>query len=232
MPSAFPVLIVEDDAVIARVYTTLINAMPGFTVVGTARTVTSAMASIVALQPRLVLLDYGLPGGANGIDLLRNLRTSGRSPDVIAITAYSSTDLVRESMRLGVLDYLVKPFSEDRLRQALNKSVTVATRERASTLSQDGVDELRESLTPAKPWIPRELSAQRLASVRVLLAGADEPLSAEKVALQIQSSRVTARRYLEFLVSINEVGVTVEAERTGGRPRKLYALRSGSTGFG
>nr|WP_308188432.1 response regulator [Nocardia australiensis] len=224
MTSAFGVLIVEDDVVISRVYAKLIDAMPSFTVLGTARSAASGSSAAAALDPHLLLLDYGLPGGVSGIDLLRQVRMSARQAEVIAITAHSSTDLVRESMRLGVLDYLVKPFSEERLRQALNKFVTIATCSRTSTLPQQDVDALRESSAPAKQWIPRELSEKRLSLVRKVFREENGVQSAEDIADLIDSSRVTARRYLEFLVSLRELEVTVDSEKPG-RPRKLYSRR-------
>ncbi|WNM36535.1 response regulator [Streptomyces sp. Li-HN-5-11] len=224
MTDTFRVLIVEDDAVIARVYSTLVGAMPSFTVVGTARTAADGLTKVRQSEPHLVLLDYGLPGGASGVDLLRKIRSSGSRVEVLAITAHSSTDLVRESMRLGVLDYLVKPFSEERLRQALNQFISISAQVRATALAQKDVDRLRESSAPVKQWIPRELSGDRLEVVRDLLNQFDGPRSAEEVAEQLDSSRVTARRYLEFLVSLREAEVTVDADKPG-RPRKLYAIR-------
>jgi response regulator of citrate/malate metabolism len=220
----FRVLIVEDDVVIARVYSTLVGSMPHFTVAATARTASGGMASLQKYEPHLVLLDFGLPGGASGVDLLRRLRSAGRRVEVIAITAHSSTDLVRESMRLGVLDFLVKPFSEERLRQALNKFLGIAGRNRAAALAQEEVDQLRKASAPAEEWVPRELSAERLVLVRRALAQQTDPLSAEQLAGHIGSSRVTARRYLEFLVALQEVDVLADVDKPG-RPRKLYVAR-------
>ncbi|WP_160573706.1 response regulator [Actinomadura physcomitrii] len=225
MTTSLRVVIVEDDAVISRVYATLIRAMPHFTVVGTARTAASGWTSIDTLQPHLVLLDYGLPGGASGVDLLRRIRAEGRRVEVIAITAHSSTDLVRESMRLGVVDYLVKPFTEDRLRQVLSKCVSIFAQATSTALTQEDVDRTRKLVAPAKPYIPAELSADKLDTVRGVLRAAAGPLSAEDVANRIDSSRVTARRYLEFLVSLHEVDVDHAADKPG-RPRKLYVARA------
>ncbi|MEV7393291.1 response regulator [Streptomyces sp. NPDC091215] len=224
MAGPVEVVIIEDDPVITHVYDKMIKVIPQFAVVGTARTASSGLVTIAKLSPHLVLLDYGLPGGASGVDLLRRIRAEGHRAEVIAITAHSSTDLVRESMRLGVIDYLVKPFPEERFRQALAKAVGILATVRSAALAQRDVDQLRESIAPVKQYVPAELSAVRLDEVRQVLTAAAAPISAEEVAVRIASSRVTARRYLEFLVSLNEVDIDLATDRPG-RPRKLYSLR-------
>jgi CitB family two-component system response regulator MalR len=91
------------------------------------------------LRPHLVLLDLGLPGG-DGIALLRHLRARGAPIDVIVVTAATRSETVRATVRLGIVDYLVKPFEPERLR----KSLGVFQRRHAlvghHTMTQDDVD--------------------------------------------------------------------------------------------
>ena len=74
-------------------------------------------------QPDLVLLDYNMPR-MNGIDYLRALSNQGVNIPVILMTFHSSEDLAIEVFRLGVRDYIVKPFYPEEMEQTIYKSLT------------------------------------------------------------------------------------------------------------
>src|SRR4051794_11217367 len=112
------ILIVEDDATIASIHKRLILRHPGFTVTAVVPSAEQAMALVRrGVRIDLILLDISLPG-ANGDDLLRALRATG-GPEVIAVTASRDPAMVRRLLNLGVVDYLIKPFTPERLQQAL-----------------------------------------------------------------------------------------------------------------
>jgi two-component system NtrC family response regulator len=68
-----------------------------------------------------VLLDLRMPGGMDGIEVLRRLRASGNSPPVIVLTAFASAENTIEAMRLGAFDHLTKPIGREELRNLLDR---------------------------------------------------------------------------------------------------------------
>jgi response regulator of citrate/malate metabolism len=221
------VLVVEDDRTVASVHCRLVARMPSFAPVGVASTAAQAQEMVANLRPHLILLDLGLPGD-NGLSLLRRLRAAGAPVEVIAVTAASSTKVVRAALHLGVLDYLVKPFSPERLRQALGHFLARMSALHPERLDQMAVDMLRETGPPGARWLPKDLTPDRLEAIQRLLETAGAPVTAADAGAAAGIARVTARRYLEYLVTVGEA--TCESVAAGrGRPPKTYraAVRAG-----
>ena len=215
------VLVVEDDAVVARLHCRFVARVPGFTPVGVAATAAQAEEMVRTLRPDLMLLDLGLPG-LSGVGLLRRLRGRGEAVEAIAVTAATTTETVRATVQLGVVDYIVKPFDQDRLRKALGLFQRRMAMLAPGTLAQDQVDRIYSDGPNTHRWLPRDLAPDRLADVRALLEAAADPVSAAEVAGAVGIARVTARRYLEYLVTIGQAQLDMSSNGPG-RPRKLYA---------
>ena len=114
------ILIVEDDPAIAEIHRRFVQRLAGFEVLGVALTLFDAREQIGILKPDLVLLDVWLPDG-EGFSLLRELRQAGASLDVILLTAAREAAALQEAMRLGVVDFILKPVVFERLRDTLEK---------------------------------------------------------------------------------------------------------------
>jgi len=67
-----------------------------------------------------LLVDVYLPDGS-GLELVQALRAEGCDSEVILITAASDLASVQGALRSGALDYLIKPFQQHRLREALSR---------------------------------------------------------------------------------------------------------------
>ena len=212
-------LIVEDAPAVADVHRRLVARVPGFVIVGGAATAAEARRQVALTRPHLMLLDLGLPDGS-GLELLHALRLARDPVEVIAVTAARDAATVRESVHLGVVDYLVKPFAPERLRQALGLFAHRMHALREGYLAQAEVDRLCASGRRAARALPRDLAQETLAEVRESLDGAGA-LSAAQVASLAGVSRVTARRYLEYLAAAGEVTIHSVADGPG-RPVKSY----------
>jgi response regulator of citrate/malate metabolism len=216
------VLIIDDDTRIAGIHARIVSAQAGFRVAG----VLSSAAEIAALRrdgvrADLVLLDVFLPG-TSGIALLRSLRVHG-GPEVIAVTSAREPQIVQDLIHLGVVDYLVKPFTVTRMQEALLrfKDRREAFRGRRA-LEQAQIDALHARVPPIR--LPKSLQQETLDAVRLALSRAGEKFSsAEEIAGTAAVARVTARRYLEYLVSARQAEVLAPHDGPG-RPRKLYRL--------
>lgn len=214
------VLIVEDDPEVTYLHRQLIARTPGFTVVGNVTNNEDALDEIAARRPHLLLLDLTLRG-ADGVALLRRLRGAGVRIEAIAVTASRRAEVVRTLVQLGVIDYLVKPFTPERLHLALSEFRRRNSSPGTTELSQEQVDALRASDREGRRWLPKGLSEAALERVRTALAAADAPITAAEIADTVGMARVTARRYLEYLVTTQQAGSRAEALGPG-RPRKVY----------
>lgn len=101
------ILIVEDEKELSKsIEETLLKE--NF-LVETAEDFDSAMEKIGVYEYDAILLDIGLPGGS-GFEILKNLKTSGKSENIIIISAKDSLDDKLTGLNLGADDYLTKPF--------------------------------------------------------------------------------------------------------------------------
>ncbi|MFE5673390.1 response regulator [Agromyces sp. NPDC056523] len=219
------VVIVDDDFAVAQVNRAFVDARPGFTVVAEAHTGEAALAAIERHRPQLVLLDVYLPD-LGGLDVLRRLRAAGDDVEVIAVTAARDLDTVRSARLLGVRHYLVKPFSGASLAERLDdvrRGIVADRAVPASPLDQHGVDRLLGTASPRRVTLPKGLSQASLERVAAGLASRPGDASAAEVAETLGMSRVSARRYLEHLVSS---GAAEVAPRYGGagRPEHRYRM--------
>jgi DNA-binding response OmpR family regulator len=73
-------------------------------------------------QPDLVILDINMPG-KSGMQVTRELKQSNHDIPIIIITSYGSEEAILESMRLGVKDFLQKPFTVEELLNAVSHSL-------------------------------------------------------------------------------------------------------------
>lgn len=214
------VLVVDDDFMVARVHTGYVSRTPGFRVTGTAHTGEAALAAVSAHRPDLVLLDIYLPD-MSGLDVLRTLRGSSTPVDVLVITAARDVSTVRTAMRGGAVHYLIKPFTPVALTDCLERYAE--SRRQLGTLGrsaeQDDVDRLFGTARVSS--LPKGLSATTCALVAEALRAAPADLSAAEAAELTGLSRVSARRYLEYLC---ETGRAALQPRYGtmGRPEHRY----------
>lgn len=217
------VLIVEDERIAAEAHRTYVERLPEFTVVAVSRTFQDAVRVLGGEEVDLVLLDMNLPDG-HGLELLHQLRATGRLHDVIAVTSARDADVVRQAVAQGVVAYLLKPFTfamfEVKLRQYAEFRRTL---DRDTSIDQSTVDAVFGAMRPVAGdlRLPKGLSIETLEAVRGATTGADSALSAGEVAEIIGASRVTARRYLEHLA---ELGDLTRSTRYGGtgRPHVEY----------
>jgi response regulator of citrate/malate metabolism len=221
------VLIVDDDFMVAKVHAGFIQATPGFTVVGAAHTGAEAMLKTRELQPDLVLLDIHLPD-ANGLELMAALREQAPELDVFVISAAREVETVRRALRGGIVHYLIKPFSQGDLQERLEhyRSAYQGLDSIKEVAEQSDVNRLFgvEKSDSVRPPLPKGCSAETLSLVIRALHSAASNLSAAEVADLLGTSRVSARRYLEYLH--DEAKVEVRLKYGAGRPERRYALKA------
>lgn len=90
--------------------------------------------------PDLLLLDVRFPG-ANGIALIQRLREENRLPPTIIISGEASMSETLEAVRLGVYDFIEKPFTRERLMQSVRNCLEHASLRREISVLQTRVSE-------------------------------------------------------------------------------------------
>ena len=212
------VLVVEDDFRVAQVHSAFTDRVPGFVVVGSARTAAEASAMIADLRPDLVLLDTYLPD-RSGLDLLAEI-----SVDTIMLTAVSDAASVRAAFAAGALNYLVKPFTAEQLGERLtaysrfHNQLSPAGR----ALTQEDIDRAVRTLHDGDhPHAPKGQSPVTAKLVSDALRTADGPCSAAEIAADLGIARATAQRYLAALAQEGTATMSLRYGLTG-RPEHQY----------
>lgn len=227
------VLVVDDDFAVAMVHEGFLEAMEGFEVVGRALSGSQALELAGRGDVDLILLDVHLPD-LSGLEVLRRLRAEDTGAvDVIMITAASEMDTVRQARTSGVVDYLVKPFSRADFTTRLERYRQSRARQSAAgpePLSQQevdrllGVDAAPRAVVRRAGVLPKGLAVPTLDLVVATLRSSGGDMSAAEIAESCGISRVSARRYLEYLTA---TGAALLRPRYGsaGRPENRYSLQ-------
>ena len=112
------VLIVDDEPLGRQRIQDLVRKDPSIEIAGTAADGTAAVQAIRTLRPDLVFLDVQMPG-MTGLDVIRELGPD-EMPATVLVTAYDKHAL--EAFELAAVDYVVKPFDDERLEEAIRRA--------------------------------------------------------------------------------------------------------------
>jgi response regulator of citrate/malate metabolism len=217
------VLVVEDDPVAAEAHRQYVDRVAGFSVVGVVHTAAGVLRTLRQREVDLLLLDFYLPD-AHGLDVCRAVRAAGHTVDVIAVTSARDLAVVRAAVSAGVVQYLLKPFTFAAMRDRLERYARFldGAGHAGQATNQSEVDSLLATLRgPEMSAPPKGMSAPTLDAVASALREAQDGLSAGAASDGLGVSRVTARRYLEYLA---DNGLAVRRQRYGqiGRPELWY----------
>ncbi|NQZ31469.1 MAG: response regulator [Oceanospirillaceae bacterium] len=228
--SPISIVIAEDDKKIAEIQRRFIERIDGFEVLGIAHSTLDAKDIIEVLEPNLLLLDIHFPEG-NGLELLREIRSSQSATDVILITAAKDVSSLTEALHSGVFDYILKPLVFDRLQSALHNYRDHCHKlQKLEALPHTGLDQSTvDQLLPrgnqpaiiSNTGLPKGIDPLTLEKIRSIFSKSNSGHTAEQMGELVGSSRTTARRYLEFLVSNSELIADVSYGSVG-RPERSY----------
>jgi two-component system LytT family response regulator len=135
------VLIVDDEPLGRRRVAGLLRKERGVEIVGMIGDGVSAVEAIRSLAPDLVFLDVQMPG-MNGLEVVRTIGPADM-PTTVFVTAYDKHALA--AFDLAAIDYLVKPFDDDRFAEAFQRARRMARLEEASRLHDKLLTVLQEA---------------------------------------------------------------------------------------
>ena len=115
------VLVVEDEEMIRKGIVLAVDwAALDCVVVGEAANGVQALEAVERYDPSLIITDLKMPV-MDGLEMLRQLRERGNNAFVIILTAYDSFAYAQTALRLGAVDFLLKPFHDGELEQAVTR---------------------------------------------------------------------------------------------------------------
>jgi response regulator of citrate/malate metabolism len=196
--------------------------VPGFDVVATAGTSQAALQALQEHRVDLVLLDMNLPD-RHGLEVVRAMRAGGHRADVIALTSARDLEVVRAAVSLGVVQYVLKPFVFATLRERLLAYRTYREQLHGAQVgTQAEVDEVVSGVRAStEARLPKGMGEELLARVSRALRETRAGLSASELGEAVGVSRVTARRYAEYLCE-GRLAVRRSRYTGSGRPEVEY----------
>ena len=219
------VLVVEDDPMVAHLNKKYIEKLHGFETIGWARNGKEAYEYIKRSAPDLLLLDVYMPV-MDGLALLEKIREEQIGVDVILVTSAQDTASIDRILQLGAVDYLIKPFEFERFEIAFETyKVRYDKIKRQEQLTQEDLDEITGlKKVSIKEEFHKGIDKSTMAQIKEFLMKQDDYISTQEIGNHLNISRVTIRKYLEYMQKENDVEVQTNYGGVG-RPLNLYKIR-------
>jgi FixJ family two-component response regulator len=150
------VFVVDDDVAVREAIASLVRSVRL-----EVRTFDSAQEFAAALPldgPGCLVLDVRLPG-SSGLDLQRDLRARDVRLPIIFLTGYGDVPMTVRAMRAGAIEFLIKPFRDQDLLDAIQRGLEQSRAEHLEQLELAELMERYESLTPRECQVMAEVVA-------------------------------------------------------------------------
>ena len=218
------ILIVEDDPMVAHIHTHYLNELKNFEIVKVIDNGRDAYEylSLNSELIDLVILDVHMQK-MSGLEILKKLRDDGNDISVIPITAINDNRTISEFLNLGVIDYLVKPFTQERFNQAVYRCELKYKAFENQNLSQSDIDQMFNHKNDLN--LPKGLQQKTLNYILERLVDYKKTLiDVEEISHITSLSKVSLRKYLDYLVDNNAIEKKIDYG-TVGRPKYKYYIK-------
>ena len=221
----YTVLIVEDDPMVAMINEQFVSRHKDFKVIEKCADGASALRYLEENKVDLVIMDVYMPI-MDGFETLRQIRKKQIEVDVIMVTAANEAESLKQGLHLGVVDYLVKPFTFERFKIALDKFLAQAEAlkdlEKVNQKNIDFlIDNTRKTVDDLHPKGIQEKTMRMI--LDHLRENTNKWLTGDEIAEKVGLTGVTVRRYMTHLTETGLVMGDMNYE-TGGRPCMLYKI--------
>jgi type IV pilus assembly protein PilB len=152
------ILVVDDERDILVVISKIL-ASNGFSALSASNGM-EALEKVKDASPDLVLLDYMMPG-LNGLDVLKEIKKLRSDTDVIIITGRGSETTAADSIKMGAVGYITKPFDKDSLLGSVRRALS----ERRERLEAEDREIIRISRMVGKQRIGEVIASKGYASL-------------------------------------------------------------------
>lgn len=172
-----PIILVIEDNTEIRLSARFVLEDFGFVIAET-ESPTQAKIWLAQNKADLILLDMNFDrdttSGAEGLNFLAWLQQQAWDTPVVAMTAWSNTDLVVKAMQLGAGDFIEKPWNNQRLHQVLQQQLHLQTLNRKNRALSQRLDDLKPELvwqSDAMNRLMQQLAAVATTDANILLTG-------------------------------------------------------------
>ena len=221
----YKVLIVEDDPMVAMINEQYIKRNKNFEIVGKCSDGLSALAFLENNNVDLLILDVFMPK-MDGFETLRQIRNKQITVEAIMVTAANERESLEEALHLGIVDYLVKPFTFDRFQMALEKYIAQNNALKdIETLNQKSIDHIIDNARKKSDDLyPKGIQEKTLELImEYLKVNKNTWFTGDEIAEKVNLTGVTVRRYMNYLAESGKVVGEMNYE-TGGRPCMQYKV--------
>ncbi|MCA9725470.1 response regulator [Kurthia gibsonii] len=220
------VVLIEDDPMVRQVNRQFLEQIEGIRIVGVAKDGIEGVEQLKTLAPDVALMDIFMPE-QDGIKTLQQIRDQGLPVDVIAVTAANDMKTIEKMLQLGVYDYIMKPFTFDRMKQTIQQYLAYkAYITKKEALNQDELDQLLHPTRETDHYhdaLPKGLNGATLQKIIQFIGEQTGAVTAIEVAQGVGLARVTARRYLDYLEKQRQVVIDIQYGGVG-RPVNQYRI--------
>ena len=192
------VVVVDDHPMVRAGLTAQLERDASVEVVGDADTVASALVTIAALNPDVVLVDHQLPDGT-GLDVLGPLVAAGQVPAVVLVTGYDDRSLIEQYVKAGVAGFAHKSAGPTQLAACVADAA-------AGRSALDPQSLHRTLLAPSTPTVAGTLSAREIE----VLTGVSQGLTNDAIGSRLTISSQTVKTHLSRIYS--KLGVADRAQ--------------------
>jgi len=226
MSQPIKTLIMEDDPTVAELHRRFLLAIEGFSLVGKAKNGKEALSYLDCCEVDLILADIYMPD-CDGMEFLHLLRERREKVDVIMLTAAQEGEKIEEAMRLGVFDYILKPFDFSRFKTTLLsfQRHLEEIEKKQNMRSQEDIDRVFSSRAIAEQSnpnsLPKGIQKDTVEKILSVFKEDNRRYSSADLAEKCGLSRVTVQLYCKYLVR-SAFLVEETCYQQAGRPVKKY----------
>lgn len=193
-------MVVDDHLVVREGLTTLLETFSDFKLVGEASSGEEAIRLCAQLEPDVILMDLVMPD-LSGVEATRTIRQRHPDAQVLAVTSFKETEMVRAVLEAGAIGYLLKTVSADELAEAIRSA-----HRGELTVAADASSIVLEAIT-SPPAPGRDLTERELEVLELLVQG----LSNSEIGARLGVSPNTVKNHLRSIYGKLDVSTRTAA---------------------
>ena len=217
MTSTVRVLLIDDHRILRQGLRALLEREPDFEVIGEAENGRTGVEFAKEAHPDIILMDISMPG-LNGIDAARQILDHSPHSRIIALTAHSDRNLVREILKAGAVGYVVKDSAVEELTNAVRTVLAgrVYLSPRVAGLVVEGfvTDRAAAQGIPAAGVFAR-LTAREREVLQLMAEGKATKEVAQALSVSVKTAETHRRAIMEKLDLHSVAELTKYAIREG-----------------
>ncbi|EHI69682.1 response regulator [Streptococcus ictaluri] len=218
------VLIIEDDPMVDFIHRNYLEKLALFDSIISSESLKEAWSALSDFTIDLILLDIHIKDG-NGIAFLEDLRTRHQPSEVIIISAANDGHIIRDGFHLGIIDYLIKPFTFERFEESIQQFLAHRSQLAHKELQQVQIDQLK-SIGQAKQehqsqLLEKGLSEDTLALILATISAFKHAFTIQDLCQATHLSHVSVRKYIAYLEEKKQLD-SQQIYTKVGRPYRVY----------